>query len=64
MVHRVGRILPGEAIVPVAVSAERRGRAQRCAQELLERLKHDAPFWKRESSCGEGAVARGAVAWG
>nr|WP_228009211.1 molybdenum cofactor biosynthesis protein MoaE [Cyanobium sp. LEGE 06113] len=46
--HRVGRVRPGEAIVLVAVAADRRGPAQRCCQALLEALKHDAPFWKRE----------------
>lgn len=54
VVHRVGRIHPGEAIVVVAVMADRRGPAQRCCQELLEALKHEAPFWKREWSQGEG----------
>ena len=46
--HRIGRVLPGEAIVLVAIGADRRGPAQRCSQELLEALKHDAPFWKKE----------------
>ncbi|MFM7550134.1 MAG: molybdenum cofactor biosynthesis protein MoaE [Cyanobacteriota bacterium] len=46
--HRVGRVQPGEAIVLVAVVADRRGPALRCGQELLEALKHEAPFWKRE----------------
>lgn len=46
--HRVGRLEPGEPIVLVAVAADRRGPAQRCCQELLEDLKHEAPFWKRE----------------
>ncbi|MBM5807526.1 MAG: molybdenum cofactor biosynthesis protein MoaE [Cyanobacteria bacterium M_surface_10_m2_179] len=46
--HRIGRVLPGEAIVLVAIGADRRGPAQRCCQELLEALKHNAPFWKRE----------------
>ena len=59
VVHRVGRILPGEAIVLVAVAADRRGPAQRCGQELLELLKHEAPFWKREWSCGEGGSGVG-----
>lgn len=54
VVHRVGRILPGEAIVLVAVAADRRGPALRCVQELLEELKHHAPFWKREWSGGSG----------
>ena len=52
--HRIGRVLPGEAIVLVAVAADRRGPAQRCGQELLEALKHEAPFWKREWSQGVG----------
>ena len=46
--HRIGLVLPGDAIVLVAVAADRRGPAQRCGQELLEALKHEAPFWKRE----------------
>jgi molybdopterin synthase catalytic subunit len=46
--HRIGRVLPGDAIVLVAIGADRRGPAQRCCQDLLEALKHDAPFWKRE----------------
>ena len=46
--HRIGLVLPGDAIVLVAVAADRRGPAQRCCQELLEALKHEAPFWKRE----------------
>lgn len=50
--HRVGMVAPGEAIVVVAVMADRRGPAQRCCQELLEALKHEAPFWKREWSAG------------
>lgn len=57
--HRVGRILPGEAIVVVAVLADRRGGAQRCCQELLEALKHEAPFWKREWSGGVGTWVAG-----
>lgn len=48
VLHRIGRGLPGEAIVLVAIGADRRGPAQRCSQELLEALKHEAPFWKRE----------------
>jgi molybdopterin synthase catalytic subunit len=46
--HRIGRVLPGEVIVLVAIGADRRGPAQRCCQDLLERLKHEVPFWKRE----------------
>ena len=57
--HRVGRVEPGEAIVLVAVAADRRGPAQRCCQELLEGLKHEAPFWKREWSGSGGAWVMG-----
>ena len=46
--HRVGLVAPGEAIVLLAVAADRRGPAHRCGQELLEALKHEAPFWKKE----------------
>jgi molybdopterin synthase catalytic subunit len=46
--HRIGKVCPGEAIVLVTIGADRRGQAQRCCQELLEDLKHEAPFWKRE----------------
>jgi molybdopterin synthase catalytic subunit len=53
--HRVGEVLPGDAIVLVAVAADRRGQAQRCGQALLEALKHEAPFWKRERLRGGGA---------
>ena len=54
VLHRVGRLLPGELIVLVAVRADRRGSAQRCCAALLEDLKHGAPFWKREWSDGQG----------
>ena len=48
VLHRVGRLNPGEVIVLVAVAAGRRGPAQSCCASLLEGLKHDAPIWKRE----------------
>ena len=48
--HRIGRVTPNQALVLVAVSADRRGPAQRCCQALLEAIKHDAPFWKQEIS--------------
>lgn len=52
--HRIGRMLPGEPIVLVAASADRRGSAQQGVLHLLESLKHEAPFWKREWSGGSG----------
>ncbi len=47
--HRVGRLLPHDPIVFVAcASAHRRDALEACAF-LIDRLKTDAPFWKRES---------------
>jgi len=57
--HRTGLVNCGDAIVVVAVLADRRGPAQHCCQELLETLKHDAPFWKREWSRGVGEWVMG-----
>jgi len=54
VLHRVGRLVPGALIVLVAVTADRRGPAQRCCSAVLEALKHDAPFWKREWRGEEG----------
>jgi molybdopterin synthase catalytic subunit len=52
--HRVGRLAVGEAIVLVAVRADRRGPALRGLMELLEAIKREAPFWKREWCGGRG----------
>ena len=47
--HRVGRLVPGDPIVLVAcTSAHRKDALEACAF-LIDRLKTDAPFWKRES---------------
>lgn len=47
--HRIGRLVPGDPIVLVAcVSAHRKDALDACAF-LIDRLKTDAPFWKRES---------------
>ncbi|HEU4959927.1 MAG TPA: molybdenum cofactor biosynthesis protein MoaE [Sphingomonas sp.] len=48
IVHRVGAMGPGEPIVFVAAaSAHRRAALDACAF-IIDRLKTDAPFWKRE----------------
>jgi molybdopterin synthase catalytic subunit len=48
VIHRVGRILPGEPIVLVlAASAHRTAALEACAF-LIDWLKTAAPFWKRE----------------
>ena len=47
VIHRYGRIAPGEQIVFVAVAAEHRGAAFAAAEMLMDYLKTRAPFWKR-----------------
>lgn len=49
VVHRVGVIRPGEAIVLVAALATHRGNAFEAVQVLMDYLKTDAPLWKKES---------------
>lgn len=49
IVHRVGVMHPGERIVFVGVSAPHRGAALEACAFLIDRLKTDAPFWKRET---------------
>lgn len=49
IVHRVGPMVPGERIVFVAASAPHRAAALEACAYLIDRLKTDAPFWKRET---------------
>lgn len=49
IVHRVGAMTPGERIVFVAASAPHRAAALEACAYLIDRLKTDAPFWKRET---------------
>lgn len=46
--HRVGRLQVGETSVAVAVWAPHRDAAYRASREIMERLKREAPIWKRE----------------
>lgn len=48
VMHRYGRILPGEAIVFVAAASAHRRAAFDAVDFLMDRLKTDAPFWKKE----------------
>ncbi len=50
--HRVGRMLPGEAIVHVAVASSHRAAAFAAAEFLMDWLKTKAPFWKAEERAG------------
>ena len=48
VVHRVGRIAPGEAVVFVAAAAAHRRPAFEAVDQLMDYLKSAAPFWKKE----------------
>ncbi len=52
IVHRVGRIAPGEAIVFVATAAAHRREAFEACDYLMDYLKSRAPFWKKEHGPG------------
>jgi molybdopterin synthase catalytic subunit len=54
VVHRVGLLQPGEQIVLVAVSSAHRGQAFQACEFLMDYLKTQAPFWKKETT-SEGA---------
>ena len=48
VIHRYGRMNPGEAIVLVAALGKHRREALEAVDYLMDRLKTEAPFWKRE----------------
>lgn len=48
VIHRGGAIRPGETIVWVAAASSHRRSAFECADYLMDRLKTEAVFWKRE----------------
>lgn len=47
--HRIGRLTPGEPVVFVGAASKHRQEAIEACSFLIDRLKTDAPFWKRES---------------
>jgi molybdopterin synthase catalytic subunit len=48
VIHRFGRIVPGENIVLVVTASSHREAAFHAAEFLMDYLKTRAPFWKRE----------------
>ena len=50
IIHRFGRIAPGENIVLVVTASAHRQAAFEAAEFLMDYLKTNAPFWKREES--------------
>ena len=57
IIHRVGRITPGENIVLVVTASRHRQAAFQAAEFLMDYLKTSAPFWKKEdTAAGTGWV--------
>lgn len=50
VIHRVGRLMPGDRIVFVAVSSSHRGDAFAACEFIMDFLKTRAPFWKKEET--------------
>lgn len=50
VIHRVGPLEPGEAIVLVAVASSHRSEAFSACEFIMDYLKTRAPFWKKETT--------------
>ena len=50
VIHRVGRLLPGDPIVLVVVASSHRGEAFAACEFIMDYLKTQAPFWKKEET--------------
>ena len=48
VIHRFGELLPGENIVFVITSSDHRTDCQEATQYIMDYLKNNAPFWKKE----------------
>jgi molybdopterin synthase catalytic subunit len=54
VIHRIGRLSPADQIVLVAVSSLHRGESFAACEFIMDYLKTQAPFWKKElTSSGE-----------
>lgn len=50
VIHRVGPLLPEDQIVLVAVTSAHRGESFQACEFLMDYLKTQAPFWKKEQT--------------
>ena len=50
VIHRIGKMLPGEQIVLVAVTGQHRGEAFTACEFIIDYLKTAAPFWQKEAT--------------
>ena len=54
VIHRVGELSPGDHIVYVGVASAHRGDAFSACEFIMDYLKTQAPFWKKETLAGVG----------
>jgi molybdopterin synthase catalytic subunit len=50
VIHRVGRLAPTDQIVAVIVTSAHRGMSFQACEFLMDYLKTQAPFWKKEAT--------------
>ena len=50
VIHRIGPLLPQDQIVLVAVTSAHRGEAFAACEFIMDYLKSEAPFWKKEDT--------------
>jgi molybdopterin synthase catalytic subunit len=50
VIHRVGRLVPGDRIVLVLVASPHRREAFEACEFIMDWLKTEAPFWKKETT--------------
>lgn len=50
VIHRVGNLKPTDPIVVVATWSEHRASAFDATRDIMESLKSEAPFWKKENN--------------
>lgn len=50
IIHRIGKLHPGDQIVMVATASSHRHAAFEAAEFIMDYLKSHAPFWKKQSS--------------
>ena len=50
VIHRIGRLRPLDQVVLVAVTSSHRGEAFKACEFLMDYLKTQAPFWKKEQT--------------
>ena len=50
LIHRVGKLYPGENIVLLVISSSHRTEAYQASEFLMDFLKSRAPFWKKETT--------------